>query len=98
MCRQPMQEAADVLGELEDLRDRLQASEQARSTAEASRASPESRAPETHAADCQELPESAQVLQASLQVGAHPEMTHSCHTAGVPHIKRFLWHVISAHT
>ncbi len=68
MWQSAMQEAADVLGELEDLRDRLQASEQARLAAEASRPSPESTSPTRHAADSQDLPESVRVLKAELQV------------------------------
>ena len=65
-----MQEAADVFGELEDLRDRLQASEQARLAAEASRPLPRNDGPDNHAADCQDPSESLRVLQANLQVRA----------------------------
>ena len=69
----PMQEAADVFGELEDLRDRLQASEQARLATETSRPSPKGKDPDSHAADRQDLSESLHVLKADLQVRAHIE-------------------------
>lgn len=81
-----MQEAADVLGELEDLRDRLQASEQARSAAEASRPSPESGSPDRHAADSQDLAEKVRVLRAELQVRALAENLYGFRYCAEPHI------------